>query len=107
MKLYLSGPMTGLPNLNYPAFRLAAGKLRALGHEVYNPAEWEDLNNFGTFNLILAFEDYCRFIVREADAVVALEGWECSPGAIAETALAEAIKKPVYPIDDFLKPKEH
>lgn len=39
MKLYIAGPMTGLPDLDFPAFHEAAAKLRAQGHEVINPAE--------------------------------------------------------------------
>lgn len=97
MKLYLSGPMTGLPELNYPAFRDATQTLRELKHEVYNPAEWEELHSpDGKFHLLRAFEDYCKFIIHEADGVVVLPGWENSPGATAETALAKAIGKPVY-----------
>lgn len=96
MKFYLSGPMTGLPELNYPAFMSAAEHLRALGHEVYNPAEWEGKYNNGVFNHTIAFADYCTYISREADAVVVLPGWEQSPGASAEIALARAIKKSVY-----------
>lgn len=103
MKLYLSGPMTGLPDLNYPAFNNAAHQLRALGHEVYNPAEWEGKNNKGVFNLELAFQDYCHFIIRRADGVVTLEGWENSPGATAETALAKAIGKPVWTLREVFE----
>ncbi len=96
MKYYLSGPMTGLPGLNYEAFNAAAEHLRALGHEVYNPAEWETRYNKGVFNHTIAFADYCTYISREADGVVVLSGWSKSPGASAEVALAHAIKKPVF-----------
>lgn len=99
MKIYLSGPMTGLPELNYPAFKTAARLLRHFRHEVYNPAEWEEHNNDGKFDLHLAFEDYCKFIIHEADAVAVLPGWRNSPGATAETALAKALGKPVYDHD--------
>ena len=37
--VYLSGPMTGLPDLNFPAFHAAADKLRSQGVQVVNPAE--------------------------------------------------------------------
>ena len=39
IKLYLCGPMTGLPDHNYPAFLAAADQLRTAGFEVFNPAE--------------------------------------------------------------------
>lgn len=94
-RYYLSGPMTGLPELNYPAFMAGAKWLRAIGHEVYNPAEWESRHNNGTFNLQIAFADYCTYICREADAVVVLPGWKNSPGARAEVAVALAVGKPV------------
>ena len=38
-RIYIAGPMTGLPALNFPAFHAAASALRALGHQVVNPAE--------------------------------------------------------------------
>jgi hypothetical protein len=93
--------MTGLPELNYPAFRAWAARLRAQHHEVYNPAEWEETNNNGVFDLKRAFEDYCRYIIWHADAVVVLPGHEKSPGATAETSLARALGKPVYTIDSI------
>lgn len=95
MRYYLSGPMTGLPELNYPTFRTATEHLRALGHEVYNPSEWEDRYNKGVFNHQIAFADYCVYIAREADAVVVLPGWKDSKGSRAEVALAHALGKPV------------
>ncbi|MBA2927098.1 DUF4406 domain-containing protein [Pseudomonas sp. CCUG 57209] len=38
-RIYLSGPMTGLPGLNFPAFAAMTDNLRAGGHTVTNPAE--------------------------------------------------------------------
>lgn len=100
-KIYLSGPMTGLPDLNYPAFNRATKILRSLGYEVYNPAEWEETNNKGVFNHLLAFEDYCSYIVRSAHMLVVLPAWEDSVGATGEVFLAHAVQKPVYPIEMF------
>jgi len=37
-RIYLSGPMTGLPELNFPAFAAMTASLRAGGHTVTNPA---------------------------------------------------------------------
>ena len=39
MRIYVAGPMTGHPQLNFPAFHTEAARLRALGYEVVNPAE--------------------------------------------------------------------
>lgn len=39
MKIYLAGPMTGIKDLNFPRFHGEAARLRALGHQVINPAE--------------------------------------------------------------------
>lgn len=102
LNIYLSGPMTGLPDLNYPAFCAAASNLRSVGHQVYNPAEWEDSTNFGKFNHLLAFDDYCRYIVRDADVIVVLPGWDTSPGALGETGVARAVRKPVRLLSEFL-----
>lgn len=88
MRIYVSGPMTGLPEKNYPAFKIATANLRADGHEVYCPSEYK--NDDRTFNLREAFTEYSAFICT-ADAVYMLRGWERSLGARAEHALATAL----------------
>lgn len=37
--IYLSGPMTNMPDLNFPLFHTTAPSLQAAGHTVTNPAE--------------------------------------------------------------------
>lgn len=100
MKIYLSGPMTGYPELNYPLFNKTTELFRGLGHTVMNPAEWEILNDCA-FDLKKAFADYCHFIIWEAEMVVVLDGWNHSPGATAEVSLAKAIGTPVLEAAEF------
>lgn len=42
VRIYLSGPMTGRPNLNREEFAKAAALLRAGGYEVVSPGELPD-----------------------------------------------------------------
>lgn len=41
VKVYLCGPMRGLPKHNFPIFELAAKELRKIGYEVFSPHEHE------------------------------------------------------------------
>lgn len=83
-RIYIAGPMTGLPNFNYGVFNAAAAMLRAAGHLVENPAEnaaphcgtWLGWMRLGVAQLV------------QCDAVYMLEGWECSRGARLEHQLA-------------------
>ena len=38
-KIYIAGPMRGYENFNFPAFDAAAQLYRAIGYEVFNPAD--------------------------------------------------------------------
>lgn len=103
--LYIAGPMTGIPEFNFPAFDAAAAKYRALGYAIISPAEHDRDNGLdvtgmtgdvaelaGKFDLAEALLwDLAR--VAECDGIVLLEGWERSSGARAELALAAALGK--------------
>lgn len=87
MKLYIAGPMTGIPDWNYPAFNAAQAKLEKAGYEVLNPARQADGLTYDGY-LALALAD-----VFACDGIALLPGWDRSPGAAAEVALADALKK--------------
>ena len=84
-RVYIAGPMTGLPEHNYPAFHAAAAQLRAKGREVINPAE----QAYGTDK---PWEFYMRLGLQgllECDEIVLLPGWQASRGAVLERHVAE------------------
>ncbi|MGP9499558.1 DUF4406 domain-containing protein [Halomonas sp. AOP43-D1-4] len=87
-RIYISGPMTGLPGLNFGAFNSAAGQLRALGYEVVNPAEKQ--SELGE----LTWEEYLREDLRDmltCDTIALLPGWEASKGAHLELHVAHRV----------------
>lgn len=111
MRIYISGPMTGLPSHNISAFDAAAKRLRDQGHFVINPhdltlvfgmaeeiagsfaAYYENDKAFGG-SLAQCVMDADLAAVRSCDAIYLLHGWETSRGAKKE--LAEAIKCGLY-----------
>lgn len=80
MKLYLAGPMTGLPDLNFPAFHAEAARLRALGHVVINPAEINSDPNAKWLDCMRA--DIAQLVT--CDSIAMLDGWTASRGARLE-----------------------
>ena len=82
MKVYIAGPMTGLPQFNRPAFHQAALNLSFEKHVPLNPAILPDG---------LTEADYMAVgltMLQRADAIYLLTGWQFSAGARAEHALA-------------------
>lgn len=99
MKIYLAGPMRGIPDFNFPKFNQVADLLRTMGHEVFNPAEKgeealietdpELVDKLAFRRRVFAIDT--EYICNHAEAIVLLPGWEKSTGAIAEEALAHTI----------------
>ena len=101
MKIYLAGPMTKMPRLNFPAFDKAAKQLRAQGHIVFSPAEADRLEYGKSLKEIRKHANYrdclrkdLNWILNHAEAIAILPGWKKSKGVKAEKALAEALKLP-------------
>lgn len=77
-KVYISGPMTGIENLNKEAFNEAEKLLISQGHEVINPAVLPDGMNYDDYiKIAKVFIDNC-------DRIYLLKDWEKSKGANIE-----------------------
>lgn len=88
-KIYIAGPMTGLPNFNRDTFHREAERLQTLGHVALNPAILPDGLEQHEYMAI------CIEMVKMADQLVMLPGWERSAGARAEHALAIKLGKAI------------
>ncbi len=85
MKVYIAGPMSGLPGCNRQAFNQVAVVLTLGGHVPLNPAVLPDG---------LTQADYMAIgmtMLQRAEAIYLLDGWQTSAGARAEFALAEKL----------------
>lgn len=81
--VYISGPMTGYPNYNRERFIKAEKMLSFIGYVPINPAHLPDgLSRKAYIEIDLVLLKY-------ADAIYLLEGWENSEGAIGERGYAE------------------
>jgi hypothetical protein len=97
MIIYISGPMTGLPELNFPAFNAAAAQLRSLGYGVVNPAEFGEGEG-------KTWADYMRKDIKalmDCTHVAVLPGWENSKGARVEVYLAGQLGMPVKDVGKY------
>lgn len=104
--IYIAGPMSGLPEFNFPAFFAAQRMLEGLGWKVYNPAAKDseaklDAEAVKTgddkkamargFDFRAAYEwDVLNII--HGNGIYMLKGWEKSPGAFGEWAVAKAMQ---------------
>lgn len=95
MKIYIAGPMRGLPDDNRPAFDAAAAYLRDIGHVVYSPAEHDreleqpiGITNGRELKRQILW-DLER--IAEVDCVVLLSGWHNSAGVRLELEMARFV----------------
>ncbi|MDR5825813.1 DUF4406 domain-containing protein [Caballeronia sp. LZ043] len=92
MRIYIAGPMTGYPELNFPAFHAEAERLRALGFEVVSPAE-VDVGPNPTW--LTAMRADIKVLV-ECEAIALLPGRDRSPGATLEHSIARGLGMRVF-----------
>lgn len=86
-RIYISGPMSGLPEHNFPAFHAEAARLRELGYDVVNPADLNPDPGKG-------WKDCLRVDLLEllgCDAIAMLPGWQKSEGAHLEMHVAHRV----------------
>ena len=99
MKIYISGPMTGRPDFNYPEFKRIEGLLLAAGHDVESPHR-NDPPPCGTW------EGWMRLAITQlmrCDAVAFLNDWHVSKGAAIEISLAQDLEMPIKGWREWLR----
>jgi len=113
---YLGGPMSGIPQFNFPRFHEAAETLRMAGYNIVSPAELDDdevasqalLSTTGDHgDTEDSWEDFLSrdLIVCALPNCVGgifLEGWWYSPGAIGESWVLDFLGKSLlaYGVED-------
>ena len=94
MTYYISGPMSGIADLNQPSFAMAANHIHLRGHHVITP-----FDSPAAVHLPDTYRKQLRrdlvAICGKADALYMLDGWEHSPGARAEHAVGVALQLPI------------
>lgn len=93
LTFYLSGPMSGHKDDNFPAFEAAARKLRAAGYKILSPHE---MGSSGSYSELLARDVKC---IIDADGIFLMEGWMHSRGSRLEAFTASTYGKLVYLLD--------
>lgn len=101
--LYISGPMTGRPELNYPAFAFAAKQLRDVGYIVVSPHEVIPVHTAEPTWLDYMHADLEAFGRYRCNAIATLDDWHESKGAKAEVGLGMLLHLPIQPVDAWLR----
>lgn len=99
MIVYISGPMSNMPDLNFPMFHKAAATLRASGYTVVNPAELDEADPKQ-----MEWHQYLRRDIEhlvKCDAIAMLPGFEKSKGACLELHIARELGMKVIYIGAF------
>jgi hypothetical protein len=87
-RVYISGPITGMPNLNQEAFIAAEKIIASRGYIPVNP--WD----ISIVNIDKKWDDYLRADIKalcDCDYIYLLDGWEKSAGATLEVHIADSL----------------
>lgn len=90
-RVYLAGPMTGLPQFGFPAFDAAAKMLRERGYDVVSPADISrsfDATPETVDDLLPAIMGEDLRLLCTCESICMLPGWLNSPGARIEYDIA-------------------
>ena len=98
LRIYVAGPMSGLPGLNFDAFHEAARRLRERGFVVTNPAEINVDKSAGWSECMRA--DLKHLV--DCHAVATLPNWEISRGAVLEVHVASALGMRINSVEAWL-----
>lgn len=102
--LYVAGPMSGLPEFNYPAFHQAEKDLTAAGYVALNPAHTDKkYNPAGDARSWAWYMRHALRMLTDADGVALLIGWQQSRGATIERNLARDLDMPVHYVADWIE----
>lgn len=89
--LYISGPMSGMPDHNLPAFAAEAKRLRDLGYTVVNPGE-VNLHVRGKLEYMeYIYRDLAAMCAAQCDTIAYLPNWTKSRGANIESGVASLL----------------
>lgn len=91
-KIYVAGPMRGIPEFNFPAFNEMAMILEDNGWEVINPVDVNPDPNTPYAECMR--RDIVALV--ECDAIYMLKGWADSHGATLEHQIAETLELEIY-----------
>ena len=86
MRVYISGPMTGVEN-HIEQFAKAEQELQKQGHSVVNPALVDFILPDGSYEEYMSVD---MFLLDMCDAIYMLKGWRKSCGANREYGYALA-----------------
>jgi len=109
---YLAGKMSGIPKFNFPRFMTVARWLRDAGYNIMNPAEIDDEHtraqsiasehgDLGDTDMTWgeALGRDVTIVADKCDAVILMDEWWESKGAMLEAFTACLLNKPLYELN--------
>ena len=94
--VYISGKITGCPDLNKPKFEHAENELKKIYKKVINPHKLPDNHNKSWE----AYMKACIIAMCKCDVVFLLDDWQQSKGAIVEVNLACELGIEIKPFEN-------